>query len=154
MTDQKLLEALSAVLCGDLGQVLMNGIKNLPEGEELSEDMKAWDTLVRRFEALASPVGFLSMTQDDREQVMKENPPECTAVHSGGAYFDWSWKGCGFGQMSFDYDSEKKEWTGDTECMGPESTRKLLHAFADHVADNLAPLIIKEREARRAGQSE
>jgi hypothetical protein len=60
------------------------------------------------------------------------------------AYFNWSWKGCGFGQLSFSFEDGK--WSCSTEMMGPESTRKLLHAFADHVADRLEPILIEERE--------
>ena len=78
--------------------------------------------------------------------------PQVTEAHSAGAYFDWRWDGCGFGQLSFGVKDGK--WHCDTECMGPISTRKLLHAFADYVADQLTPVIEEERaefEARRAG---
>lgn len=78
-------------------------------------------------------------------EVKRIRRPKCTDVHSAGAYFDWSWEGCGFGQLSFS--CKDGVWSCDTEMMGPESTRKLLHAFADHVADQLEPILIAEREA-------
>lgn len=65
--------------------------------------------------------------------MMDANRPEIDSVFRG-AYFAWSWAGCGFGQLSFDKDA-----TGAlrcmNECMGRESVRKLLYALADHVAD-------------------
>lgn len=87
------------------------------------------------------------MTAEQRERAMAESPPECTAVHDAHVYFDWSWTGCGFGQLTFSYDASTGQWSCDTEMMGPESTRKLLHAFADHVADNLKPILEAERAA-------
>lgn len=97
------------------------------------------------------------MTRDERYAVMDANLPVCDGVHSGDAYFDWGWKGCGFGQFSFSFDRETGKWDCSNEMMSPESTRKLLHAFADYVADQLAPMIIKEREewdAKRAAQDQ
>ncbi len=93
---------------------------------------------------MSDPVSFLRMTPEQREQSMHDNPPTCEGVHSGNAYFDWQWTGCGFGQLSFSVKDGK--WSCDTEMMGPASTRKLLHAFADYVADQLEPILIKERE--------
>ena len=86
------------------------------------------------------------MTQDERYAVMDANTPVCDSVHSASAYFDWGWKGCGFGQFSFSVDPKTGKWECSNEMMGPESARKLLHAFADYVADKLEPVIIKERE--------
>lgn len=86
---------------------------------------------------------------------MDKHFPTVDAAHSAGAYFDWCWQGCGFGQLSFGV--KDGVWHCDTECMGPESTRKLLHAFADYVADQLTPVIEAERaefEARRANHEE
>lgn len=83
------------------------------------------------------------ISYEERQKLMADNPPVCTGVHGAQAYFNWSWKGCGFGQLTFSY--QDGEWSCDTEMMGPESTRKLLHAFADHVADNLKPIIEEER---------
>lgn len=74
---------------------------------------------------------------------MNDHVPFVNEVHSAGAYFTWGWKRCGFGELSFGVKDGK--WHCDTECMGPESVRKLLHAFADHVADNLTPVIEAER---------
>lgn len=85
------------------------------------------------------------------EREMDKHFPKVTEAHSAGAYYDWEWQGCGFGQLSFGV--KDGVWHCDTECMGPISTRKLLHAFADYVADQLTPVIEAERaesEARRA----
>lgn len=90
-----------------------------------------------------SPLSFLRMTPEDRQRVMEENPPTCHGVHAANVYFDWDWKGCGFGQLSFSL--KDGVWSCDTETMGPESTRKFLHAFADYVADQLTPIILAER---------
>ena len=99
------------------------------------------------------PLSFLRMTPEQREKSMIDNPPTCEGVHDGSAYFDWQWSGCGFGQFSFSYDRETGKWDCSNEMMKPESTRKLLHAFADYVADQLAPVIIKEREEWDAKQA-
>jgi len=72
------------------------------------------------------------------------NPPTVDGVHHANVYFDWSWKGCGFGQLSFNFDRDTQKWDCMHECMSPENVRKLLHAFADHVADNLTPVIEAE----------
>lgn len=58
-------------------------------------------------------------------------------LHSGSAYFDWGWKGIGFGQLSFNYDRETGKLACMNECMGRESVRQLLHAMADYIADNV-----------------
>ena len=89
-----------------------------------------------------APLSFLRSAVE-REETRKNNPPICTAVHFADAYFDWSWKGCGYGQLSFSI--KDGVWSCETECMGPEATRKLLHAFADHVADQLEPILDAER---------
>lgn len=87
---------------------------------------------------------------EERLKLMDINPPVCEGVHYGSTYFDWSWAGCGFGQFSFNLDRKTGQWTCENEMMGPESVRKLLHAYADYVADQLAPVIIKEREDWKA----
>lgn len=92
-----------------------------------------------------SPISFFRMSPEQRRQVMKDNPPTCEHVHNSTVYFDWSWQGCGFGQLSFSFDSATGKWSCDTESMGPESTRQLLHAFADYVADNLKPILEQQK---------
>lgn len=57
------------------------------------------------------------------------------AIHNADVYFDWGWKGCGFGQLSFHYDRETKKITCMDECMGREGVRKLLYALADYIAN-------------------
>lgn len=83
------------------------------------------------------------MTPDERNALIDSNTPEIEHIHDARAYFSWSWKGCGFGQLSFDLEDGK--WECDTEFMSPERTRKLLHAYADHIADQLTPIIIEEK---------
>lgn len=67
---------------------------------------------------------------------MKQNPPTVNWIHNSAAYFDWSWQGCGFGQLSFSFDREKNEITCMNECMGRERVREILHAYADFIADH------------------
>lgn len=62
------------------------------------------------------------------------------AIHdlfSANAYFGWGMKGVGFGQLSFSLDRETGRLSCMNECMSRERVRALLHAFADHVADNV-----------------
>lgn len=97
-----------------------------------------------------SVIGFLRMTREQREKTMKENPPVVTAAHGASAYFDWEWHGCGFGQLSFDFDRGTGLWECSNEGMDPDRVRKLLHAFADYVADNLKPVIEEENKQNQA----
>lgn len=76
-----------------------------------------------------------SLTREERTKIMDENPPEVTGVHWASGYFDWTWKGCGFGQLSFSLDGDVL--TCMNECMGRDSVRKLLHAYADFIADRV-----------------
>ena len=94
-----------------------------------------------------SVLGALRMTAEERKQVMEENPPVVTAAHNAAAYFDWEWHGCGFGQLSFDFDRKTQLWGCSNEGMDPDRVRTLLHAFADYVADNLKPVIEEEQLA-------
>lgn len=57
-------------------------------------------------------------------------------IHSAGAYFNWGAMGMGFGQMSFHLDKEVGKVRFDTEMMGPETTRRMLHQFVDYIVDN------------------
>lgn len=84
------------------------------------------------------PVGktFFQLTNEERAEVMRLNPPEVTWIHSGDAYFDWSWTACGFGQLSFSFDRETNVIQCSNECMGRDWVRTILHAFADFVADH------------------
>lgn len=41
------------------------------------------------------------LSYEERLKIMAENPPEIYSIHWGSAYFDWGWKGCGFGQLDF-----------------------------------------------------
>lgn len=75
------------------------------------------------------------MTPEQRMAVIEANVPEVSFIHYGGVYFDWSWTGRGFGQLSFSRKKETGEITCLNECMGRESVRKILHALADHIAD-------------------
>jgi hypothetical protein len=63
------------------------------------------------------------------------SPPVVTDIHWADMYFDWSWNGRGFGQLSFTKD-EAGNLLCMNECMSRESVRKILHAMADYIADN------------------
>lgn len=80
---------------------------------------------------------ILQMTPEERVAIRQANPPEVHGIHQGNAYFDWGWKGCGHGQLSFTFDPEGDKITCMNECMGRDSVRKILHAFADFVADRV-----------------
>jgi hypothetical protein len=88
------------------------------------------------------------MNQDERKATMDANLPEVTSIHSTSFYFNWSWKGCGFGQMSMSIVDGKLE--AMDEYMSRESVRKLLIAYANHVADNCS--LEGERAALRPYQ--
>ena len=83
-----------------------------------------------------SIVSFLRMTPEERVQTMKDNPPVIEDLFSANAYFGWSWKGCGFGQLSFSRDKDGK-LTCMNECLSREYVRDILHAFADHIANEV-----------------
>lgn len=74
------------------------------------------------------------MTMEQRQAIMAANPPEITSIHHADVYVDWSWTGCGFGQLSLSV-SDDGVITCDDEFMGRDRVRTLLHALADHIAD-------------------
>lgn len=78
---------------------------------------------------------------------MSRERAEKPVVHSImdlSLYVGWGWDGCGFGELFVKYDAEKNQWTADTECMGPQSVRKILHAAADKIADDLEAAMKKD----------
>ncbi len=75
------------------------------------------------------------MTPEERLQLMAENSPEIGAIHWGNAYFDWSWKGCGWGQLDFRVDTDTGAIHIANECMSRERVRTILVALANHIAD-------------------
>jgi hypothetical protein len=80
---------------------------------------------------------LFEMTPEERQAVKDANPPVVSELIWANVYFNWHWKGCGFGQLSFSQDKTTGELTCMNECMGRESVRKILHAMADYVADNV-----------------
>jgi RecJ-like exonuclease len=82
-----------------------------------------------------APRSIFAMSPEERKAIMEANPPEVTCIHGANAYFDWSWMGCGHGQLSFSVDSFGHITCMD-EHMGRDRVRTLLHALADHIADN------------------
>lgn len=74
---------------------------------------------------------------EDRNAIMDANPPEVTDIDNFYISMRWSWKGCGFGELWLKLDPETGKITGDTECMGPESTRKFLYALANKIIDEM-----------------
>lgn len=75
------------------------------------------------------------LTLEERQAIMAANPPEIGSLHSANAYFDWSWRGCGFGQLHFSFHPETGKVTCDSEHMGRERVRTILIALANHIAD-------------------
>lgn len=106
---------------------------------------------------------IFKMTPDERKAMMEANPPEVSCVHSARTYFDWGWKGCGFGQLEV-FLSKDGTLIVENECMGRERVRKILHAWADYIADravlrdnpeDVPPIDIEaEREADRIAEEE
>lgn len=78
---------------------------------------------------------FKDLTREERDLICELNPPAVSFVHHASMYFDWSWIGCGFGQLSVDMSREDKKIEVMNECMSRDSVRKFLHAFADFIAD-------------------
>lgn len=74
-------------------------------------------------------------TPEEHQKLRDENSPVVDYLHNANSYFDWGWEGCGHGQLSFSIDRETGKITCMNECMGRNSVRKLLHAYADFVAD-------------------
>ena len=73
----------------------------------------------------------------------REPTPTAEIINAGG-YFNWSWQGVGFGQLSFSIEDGAPLF--HTECMGRVSVRKLLHAFADAVADQHDQIAAQEKK--------
>lgn len=82
------------------------------------------------------PRSIFRMTPEERAEIMAKNPPEITSIHYASAYMDWSWMGCGFGQLSFSVNRETGEITFMDECMGKDRVRTILHQLVDHLVDN------------------
>jgi hypothetical protein len=76
------------------------------------------------------------LSKEERYALMDANPPEIDAIHHANVYFDWAWKGCGFGQLSFSVDKETGKITCMNECMSRDRIRKILTSLANHIADN------------------
>lgn len=103
------------------------------------------------------------MTPDERNAIMEANPPEVCGLSTANTFFSWSWKGCGFGQLHV-FLSNDGALIINNERMDRDRVRKILHAWADYVADRAVlqdnpddvPLIdIKaEREAELLAEEE
>ena len=57
-------------------------------------------------------------------------------IFNGRAYFSWGMTGTGFGQLSFNVDQKTQVITCMNEGMSRDTVRKILVAFANHIADN------------------
>ena len=77
---------------------------------------------------------------EERQKIKDENPPKVSWLHNANAYFDWGWEGCGFGQLSFSIDHDTGQITCMNECMSRDSVRKILHAYAEFLADRVVLL--------------
>lgn len=72
------------------------------------------------------------MTHEERRALKDASTPEITFL-SANLYINWGWAGCGFGQLSVDFEDGKV--LCDNECMSRESVRKILIAMANKMAD-------------------
>lgn len=86
-------------------------------------------------EFIGPAFNIFSMSHEERRAIMAANPPNVDLINAN-AYLNWSWKACGFGQLSFTFDRETGAITCSNECMSRENVRAILHAMADHIADN------------------
>lgn len=64
---------------------------------------------------------------------IERREPQIETLHFSNVYFSWCWEGVGFGQFSVNLRDGKLE--ANNEIMSRESVRKLLHSWADYVAD-------------------
>lgn len=78
---------------------------------------------------------FFQLTKEERKFVMDKYPPTISGLYEGNAYFGWNWTGCGFGQMTMRFDKGEPKIIVDSENMGREYVRTLLHSLADYIAD-------------------
>jgi hypothetical protein len=74
------------------------------------------------------------LSMEEREAIMEANPPVVSGLHWAKTYFDWGWKGFGFGQLEV-FLSKDGDLLIHNECMGRDRVRKILHAWADYIAD-------------------
>lgn len=101
----------------------------------LSEEVQnRWENAAYDSSKLVNDLHSLNERALARAKIRADNPPEIDEVFGARAYFAWSWKGCGFGQLSFSK-AAGGEITCMNECMSRDMVRTILHAFADHVAD-------------------
>ena len=77
------------------------------------------------------------LSKEQRRIIMDANPPEIERVHSQHMYIDWSWRGCGFGQLDIVLDKENGKITCSNELMSRKRVRQILHAYADFLADRI-----------------
>lgn len=68
-------------------------------------------------------------------KTMFDYSPHINSIYSTNIYFGWGWYTCGFGQLAVKYDEDTNRITCMNECMGRKSVRKMLHAYADYLAD-------------------
>lgn len=92
----------------------------------------AWIVFVLCF-AIPALLVFITHRHASRDE-----PFEIGDIHNCAAYFDWHKAGCGFGQLSFAL--HEGRLTCMNECMSRKSVRKILHAFADKIADEVVLL--------------
>ena len=74
------------------------------------------------------------MSPEERQAFKDANPPQVSGLHSAHTYFDWTWNGCGFGQLDV-FRSKDGTLTVGNECMSRDNVRAILHAWADFIAD-------------------
>lgn len=70
------------------------------------------------------------------------------------AYFNWSALGMGFGQMSFGRDKDTGQVVFNTEMLGKNTTRLMLHQLVDYLVDTGTSDDWDDIEARDAANKE
>lgn len=76
------------------------------------------------------------MNISERIALMNASNPEIETIVWSNIYVNWSWPGKGFGQLDVRTDQDEPGVIRvDNECMDRESVRKILHAWADFIAD-------------------
>ncbi len=80
---------------------------------------------------------IFEMTPEERRAVRDANPPEVTSVMETSMYFNWGWKGCGFGQLQLILSDDRTKIECHNEHMSRDSVRKILHAYADFLATHV-----------------
>lgn len=97
-----------------------------------------WQTIVEGDPAIGKDFKELLKTEPEIQLLAIPQKYEFSdnSIYKMSGYFGWSAMGMGFGQLSFGRNEETGQIEFDTEHMGPETTRKILHDLVDYMVDN------------------